>query len=232
MWLSCIVGQRDWATDDMVQPFVNSRARHRHRAVSGDQHCQLEVEIHQLDRETVEGQRQSGVEHCTLPGAAAACQVCEFGFPHIFTVQIKKKNNYMTVWCNIPFLICCLSFFLRFKHTEAIVSEVTRLVRLDPAAVCDVPEAVKVSSWCQAVCQASAQVIHPSMSLWTLLGALRHSHAGTDSPCPNSSHKFAAIEFFNPKLINSLVTQEWPILYVWLLSFIPAILSTFLNVKL
>lgn len=154
MWLSCIVGQRDWATDDMVQPFVNSRARHRHRAVSGDQHCQLEVEIHQLDRETVEGQRQSGVEHCTLPGAAAACQVCEFGFPHIFTVQIKKKDNYMTVWCNIPFLICCLSFFLRFKHTEAIVSEVTRLVRLDPAAVCDVPEAVKVSSWCQLFTQA------------------------------------------------------------------------------
>lgn len=69
------VGQRDRAADDMVQPVIHTGARYSHRAVGGDQHRQLEVQIHQPDGETVERQHQLGLEHSTLPRPAAARQV-------------------------------------------------------------------------------------------------------------------------------------------------------------
>lgn len=59
----------------MVQPAVRSRARHRHGAVAGDQHRELEVQVQQHVGETVEGPHQPGLDHRTVPGSAAACQV-------------------------------------------------------------------------------------------------------------------------------------------------------------
>lgn len=82
-------GHRDRAPHHLVQPAVRPGAGAG--PGGGEQRGQLEVQVHQPEREAVEGQREPRLEHLAPPGRAAASQVRSSTPPEASTPQPQAR---------------------------------------------------------------------------------------------------------------------------------------------